>query len=245
MRHFLANLFGVRSVREAESRKVRPAVEALEGRSLMATGILFNADTGLITIEGSNGNDKTLVYVDTQGTLAHSDDLIGVKMWAGNGTYHEVLLNRYAAVQTPNGVVFKDQLKAIHFFGLDGNDRFLNSSLDIDCLAEGGAGNDVLLSAGGRDSLVGGAGTDNLTAGEGNDYLDGGEGDDDLYGGLGADLLYAGDGADLLKGGAGDDLLNGQEGNDILMGEEGNDILIGGLGVDGFNGGPGVDQVLP
>jgi Ca2+-binding RTX toxin-like protein len=98
----------------------------------------------------------------------------------------------------------------------------------------GGAGNDVLTSAGGADLLKGDAGDDRLVAGAGDDKLDGG---------AGADCLQGGDGKDTLAGAAGGDTLMGQAGNDVMLGEAGDDVLAGGADNDTAQGGEGRDLV--
>jgi hypothetical protein len=82
--------------------------------------------------------------------------------------------------------------------------------------ASGGAGNDVIQSAGaddelrgddGRDVLGGGAGDDRLIGGSGSDGLIGFEGDDELRGGKGRDALFGLAGRDSFRGGAGNDAI--------------------------------------
>ena len=96
----------------------------------------------------------------------------------------------------------------IEIRGLGGNDSIDASDLgtaEIRLLADGGAGDDVLL---------------------------GGDGDDILTGGDGADVLFAGAGDNVVFGGAGDDVLRGEEGDDVLDGGAGDDVLLGGAGDD-------------
>jgi Ca2+-binding RTX toxin-like protein len=92
--------------------------------------------------------------------------------------------------------------------GLAGDDQIDGTALaaeEMRFLADGGAGNDVLL---------------------------GGAGDDVLSGGDGADVVFAGSGDNVAFGGAGDDVLRGEEGDDVLDGGAGDDILIGDAGDD-------------
>ena len=56
-------------------------------------------------------------------------------------------------------------------------------------LADGGAGNDLLIGGTGNDTLIGGAGNDTLQGGAGNDTLIGGEGNDTFIADGTADLI--------------------------------------------------------
>ena len=125
--------------------------------------------------------------------------------------------------------------------GGNGNDAILG--LVGDDTLNGGNGNDVLDGGGGNDSLSGGNGNDMLFGSVGADSLVGGNGEDSLDGGSGDDELDGGNGRDSLDGGAGDDDLAGGNGNDSLAGGAGNDELDGGNGQDTVNGGTG-DDVL-
>lgn len=96
----------------------------------------------------------------------------------------------------------------IEIRGLGGNDTIDASGLsgqEIRLLADGGAGDDVIL---------------------------GGAGDDVLSGGDGADVVFTGSGDNVAFGGGGDDVLRGEEGDDVLDGSAGSDILIGNAGDD-------------
>jgi Ca2+-binding RTX toxin-like protein len=92
-------------------------------------------------------------------------------------------------------------------------------------VAEGGAGDDLILGTDVAETIDGRAGADTIRGAGGDDVLIGSRGNDDLAGG---------DGADGLAGEAGDDRLSGGAGNDALY---------GGLGADQADGGPG-DDVL-
>ena len=80
------------------------------------------------------------------------------------------------------------------------NDTITGTNAAVNYVFGGGAGNDVLTTAGGADLLVGGDGNDTLKAGAGDDVLVGGAGVDRLEGGAGNDtyVFNRGDGADRL-----------------------------------------------
>jgi Ca2+-binding RTX toxin-like protein len=98
----------------------------------------------------------------------------------------------------------------IRFWGYAGNDFFNSDISDLNVIAYGMDGNDILFGDAGDDILVGGNGLDTLL---------GFSGDDDLYGGWGYDWLYGMNGNDLLHGG--DDLspdyMNGGAGYDYFQ----------------------------
>ena len=114
---------------------------------------------------------------------------------------------------------------------------------DIDDVATGTTGNDVIDGGNGNDAILGLAGDDTLNGGNGNDVLDGGGGDDSLTGGNGDDLLYGSVGTDSLVGGNGEDSLDGGAGDDELAGGNGKDSLDGGAGDDELAGGNGEDSL--
>ena len=98
-----------------------------------------------------------------------------------------------------------DRLEVNGLAGADQIESPILATSTIRFLANGGAGDDVLL---------------------------GGDGDDVLSGGDGADVVFAGRGDNVAFGGAGDDVLRGEEGDDVLDGGIGDDILIGNAGDD-------------
>ncbi|MCI4645329.1 MAG: calcium-binding protein [Hyphomonadaceae bacterium] len=160
------------------------------------------------------------------------------------------------------------------FIGAELDDRVTGRRNAIDFSLDGGAGNDVLSTAGGNDLLIGGAGADLLSAGAGNDIvimdsediradasgaLDiGGAGRDTLVleagsvfitNGLsnyGFERFYGAEGNDRVRGNLADVdySLFGGAGDDTLTGNDGNDLLVGGLGSDLLRGGQGDDVIL-
>jgi serralysin len=114
---------------------------------------------------------------------------------------------------------------------------------DIDDVATGTTGNDVIDGGNGNDAILGLTGDDTLNGGNGNDVFDGGGGNDSLTGGNGNDLLYGSVGTDTLVGGNGRDSLDGGAGDDALDGGNGDDSLAGGAGDDELNGGNGGDSL--
>jgi Ca2+-binding RTX toxin-like protein len=125
----------------------------------------------------------------------------------------------------------------------DGNDLFDGRLGVMLGAADGGAGDDTLLSGAAQETLLGGEGQDWLDGGDGADSLLGGAGDNQVFGGSGNDSVTAEDGDDTLSGQEGDDWLLSDRGNDSLSGGDGADTLIGGDGDDTLAGGAGDDVI--
>ena len=199
----------------ARKKSFQPMLECLEGRLVPAT---ITTGANFLTINGSGANDVVNVSI--------VKNQIQIQI-TGQATQN---FSR-TGVQT------------INFFGNDGHDTFTNNT-SINCIAQGGKGNDTLTGGSGIDLLDGGSGSDYLDGGSGSDFLDGGAGDDKLYGRDGNDVLFGGAGDDWLDGGAGDDKLYGGSGSDYLYGGAGDDWLEGGAGDDHLDGGPGNDNLF-
>jgi Ca2+-binding RTX toxin-like protein len=67
-------------------------------------------------------------------------------------------------------------VELVIFNGGDGNDILDGSETNVKLIADGGAGDDILIGGAGDDILIGGAGADFLIGGGGNDTLIAGEG---------------------------------------------------------------------
>lgn len=210
------------------------------GAGSQVTNMILDVD-GLLTIEGSSGNDDiTLKHVrgvaDPSQTFVEVHDPAGIDVVPSN----------------PRGgapVCFRKDANTIHCLDL------LVSAVTLDLRAgddrvRNGLGDFVDVVEVEPTVVDGGDGDDELEGGEGKDELEGGEGDDQLDGGeataevLGARAGGAGPVDDRLVGGPGDDKLSGQTGNDKLFGGPGRDSLNGGQGNDRMFGGPGRDLVF-
>jgi uncharacterized protein (TIGR03118 family) len=81
----------------------------------------------------------------------------------------------------------------IHFNGFAGDDVFVvDPRITATVIADGGAGDDVLIGGGGDNILLGNAGNDVLLGGPARDILIGGDGRDLLVGGGNDDILIGG-----------------------------------------------------
>jgi Ca2+-binding RTX toxin-like protein len=226
----------------------QPRLERLENRQVLAA---FGPELveGVLTIEGTNQNDRIFVSfggefsdqlsVSFNGTetLFNPAEVteLRVNAWGGNDCVcisDAVLLG--ATVDGGNG---NDWLR-----GGGGNDTLLGGRGNDRMF--GSLGDDVLAGDGGNDRMWGGAGNDTVDGGYGHDWAYGEDGDDVLTGGYGHDHLFGGAGVDTAWGGDGKDHLHGGDDNDVLHGEGDKDHLKGGLGDDELHGGDANDHVL-
>ncbi len=117
--------------------------------------------------------------------------------------------------------------------GGEGNDHLSALPVGWTSIVEGGAGDDVLRSAGPDSTIYGGIGDDVLIGAHGGQALWGQQGEDTLRGLAGDDLLHGGADADHLNGGPGKDAVFGDGGSDTFMARDGKrDSLDGGGGTD-------------
>ena len=184
------------------------SVNGNNGNDSLKVGSLDPAFTGLIVLNGGEGND-TLNAAGSKKKVGKVTT--GVNTVQNGGAGNDKLTGGIGN-DTLNGDADKDTLK-----GDAGNDRLFggteNDNLD------GGAGNDTLLGEAGNDTLTGGDGSDGLNGGADNDKLDGGNGNDTLVGDDGTEsTLTTAGGKDTLLGGAGADICLGGGGNDSIDG---------------------------
>jgi Ca2+-binding RTX toxin-like protein len=241
-------------------------MESLESRKLLSASL--NAE-GLLTVEGTAGNDNIIVRRDGTKVFVNIND-------------------------QPRREFSHEAVRAIRIFGLGGNDRLEERELNRPSTIYGGAGNDTMLGSAGNDVFYGGDGNDMMdgrlggdqfnggggidtvnyesrttrivvsmdgnfndgTPGEGDrpgerdnvkkdiEVLFGGQGNDTLYGNELANRIGGGGGSDTVWAGAGNDTLIGGPGEDKLYGQDGNDTFL--TRGDGFKdslfGGSGEDR---
>ena len=130
---------------------------------------------------------------------------------------------------------------AAFVYGDGGNDRLINTWVDIGGTWDGGAGNDTIdFSQEGYndnylidlslpsfvvwgntflnfENVIGHQYAETVIGSTGNNQIDGQGGDDSLSGGLGADVLTGGIGNDRLVGGGGIDTVAGGRGRDVFV----------------------------
>lgn len=210
--------------------RARLGLDRLEDRATPTASVV----NGNLVIVGTTGNDNVAVF------------RVGDNFRVREGT---TVSNFATASVTGN----------VQFTGDAGNDRFVNLTA-LPTVADGGAGNDVLIGGFGFDTLTGGDGNDvlsanldtkgsTITGGLGVDHIAGSRGNDTIIAGTGGTTegdtgrnFVAGlGGDDTITGGAGDDVISGGFGNDTINGGAGNDRLFGDFGADTLNGEAGND----
>jgi Ca2+-binding RTX toxin-like protein len=123
------------------------ALEQLEERTLLASGIYAALNDGVLTVVGTDGPDTIVVRQTPAGVTLDA------------GTEHHFYLD----------------VSRADIFGVGGDDKiYVDTSAiagtgikPVDAFVDGGAGNDTIVTGAGNDTIFGGAG---------NDYLDGGPG---------------------------------------------------------------------
>lgn len=187
------SLFGRRSSPRIPQRRQQPrtlAVERLDSRELMAAKILAVLDQGVLTITGTEKDDKIEVRED-KGRISV------------NNTKIQIGKKDKSEVDT-------QLVSAIRIWGQGGNDTITlakkeKETVPLGATIYGGLGNDTITGGQGVDIIFGEDGNDVITGGLGNDVLDGGAGDDKIQGSAGDDTLTGGPGKNSLDGGIGTD----------------------------------------
>ncbi|MEQ8787933.1 MAG: FG-GAP-like repeat-containing protein [Pirellulaceae bacterium] len=151
-------------------------MECLEERALLAGDLSVTWNDGLVTVEGSSGDDVIVI------------NQVGDQIVFDGGSFQ--LPDGNASL--PRTYVDSPQFSEFRIDAGEGNDVVVNNT-NIPMRIYGGTGDDF---------LIGGDGDDELHGDDGDDFLDGGAGDDELWGSAGRDNLHGGRGVDQLHGGA-------------------------------------------
>lgn len=204
-------------MRGYQSRQ-RLFVENLESRRLL-TAAHADLDAGVLSVSGTGKNDQIQVSVaDTQLTVSFNKQTFQFNT---------------------------ADVTEIHIDGGGGNDWiWVDGTVLVKAMINGGAGNDRIQGGGGDDTIRGDKGNDRLHGGGGIDTLSGGAGNDWVWGDDGDDVVHGDVGNDHVLGGAGNDEVFGDAGQDAVSGDDGDDVLHGGLGHDHLFGGAGNDQLF-
>lgn len=162
----------------AQIAAVTAPVTAAALTVLPPAGIFFDAASGVVTVNGTDGRDvmSASMTFDNLGPTGEVD--IGLSPFGGPVQY----------VTIP-----RSQISVIIFNGFGGNDSLKAGFCNVPTMQFGGDGDDFLTGGTSNDLLFGGVGNDNIQGGRGDDYIDGGAGEDWLYGGAGNDVMIAGD----------------------------------------------------
>ncbi|MFG0325683.1 MAG: calcium-binding protein [Phycisphaerales bacterium JB037] len=240
-----------RSTRTGDEPGLGGMFEPLEARKLLSATF---QPGGELEINGTENNDQIVVTAgeaDGQvllfgvdgvedGTVFEGINQLRIKTFGGADTI-EIATALFDAAGRPMKVIANGGAGDDVILGHETRDRFRGGAGN-DTLS-GGDNRDVLWGGSGDDSLLGGGGRDQLFGQRGRDFANGEAGDDRVFGGAGDDSLSGGDGSDALFGQRDDDRLFGGDGDDDLRGATGNDTLDGGAGDDNLFGGVGDDEL--
>ena len=197
------------------------------------TGASYEADGGILAVNGGEGNDVIIgsdgQWEDLQGGIGNdtliagnTDDYlyggIGDDLLIGNNSTH--------VLDGGGGIDVASYAAATGAVTVD-----LNES---DFQDTGGSGTHQLVDI---ENLAGSSYNDVFSGNPSNNLFYGEDGDDILNGRGGADIIYGGAGADHVIGGSGSDILWGNGDGDFLEGGNGADQLFGGVGWDELDGG--------
>lgn len=194
-------------------------------------GVEFDAQTGLLRIQGDDNDNFSRLVEFPDGTIRVEFD------------------------SEPYLFFQSGEIIEVAFKGGDGNDTFLNNT-HINSTIEGFGGDDQLYGGFAVDIINGGQGNDRLFGRAGNDYL----GDVFLasyretdrvfqpnmrtplyYEDVGNDEMFGGDDDDVIKGSMGNDRVVAGFGNDQIEGGSGNDLLETEGAIDRARGDDGDD----
>ncbi|NWD49213.1 S8 family serine peptidase [Pseudomonas gingeri] len=111
-------------------------------------------------------------------------------------------------------------------------------------IAQGGSGDDTLVSGGNAGVFIkGGSGNSTLVGGGGNDVLVGGIGHNTIIGGSGKSVIYAGSQGDVIYASEGGSIIHAGGGSDRIFGGAGNDVIEVGHGNATIDGDGGINLV--
>ncbi|CAA9425266.1 Alkaline phosphatase [uncultured Microcoleus sp.] len=174
----------------------------------------------------TNASNETVLYFDSNGTVAAGSTLIANLGTAATnlGTADFVFTGTIAPsasdTTTSSGSV-ADLTAAGNTFPTDFNNFGSGAggyNFTTPVLFTGDATDNSVTGTEFADIFSGGSGADIFDGGLGNDSISGGLGNDSLFGGAGSDSLFGDDGNDTLTGGvAGTNVLNGGAGLDVFV----------------------------
>ena len=193
------------------------------------------AQLGVGNLYGGSGND-TLIAAPAGGWLV-----------GGGGS------NTYVGGKGDDVFVVSasDDMKNLH--GNGGHDTaivvgdkgvVLNMAQAGLTIAQGGSGDDTLISGGNGSAFIkGGSGNSTLVGGGGSDVLVGGSGHNTIIGGSGKAVIYAGPQGDVIYAAEGGSIIHAGGGADRIFGGAGNDVIEVGHGNASIDGDGGINLV--
>jgi subtilisin-like proprotein convertase family protein/Ca2+-binding RTX toxin-like protein len=201
-----------------------------------AQGDILNAEVlGVNHLYGGPGND-TLIAASTGSWLVGGG---GSNLYHG-GPGDDVLV--ISATDNSANIHGGQGTNTALIIGY--GDTFLNLHHAQIHIAQGGPGNNVLVSGGGTAVYIkGGSGSNTLVGGAGDDVLVGGQGHNIIVGGTGKSIIYAGPNGDVIYGAKGNSIIHAGGGEDYIIAGPGNDVIEVGCGNAHIDGGEGTNIV--
>jgi Ca2+-binding RTX toxin-like protein len=250
-----------------------PAHAAGAVLDVVGSSVYYSAASGQLNhliIERSTTNPDQYHFQEVGGAVVTSTDPACFYSVPGSTTAMTCtapgLLYLVVSLGSGNDAVVNWTDRAATLYGGDGDDTlWFGGRTGVSGWADGGAGNDVLVSGPGNDTMIGGAGVDRasyydstgtviaslttMTGGHATD-TDTYSGIEDLEGGGGADTLTGDGSANRIWGGTATvcrayppGACQDVSGNDTIDGRGGADTLDGGVGNDVVVGGDGNDTL--
>jgi Ca2+-binding RTX toxin-like protein len=250
-----------------------PAHAADAVLDVVGSSIYYSAGAGQqnhLVIERSTANTDQYLFQEVGGAVITSSDPACFYSTPGSTTAMTCtapgLLALVVSLGAGHDAVLNWTDRAATLYGGDGDDTlWFGGRTGVSGWADGGAGNDVLVSGPGNDTMVGGAGVDRasyyesigtvnaslVTNAGGHSYdTDTYSGIEDLEGGGGADTLVGDGGPNRLWGGTATvcrayptGACSEVSGNDTIFGNGGADTIDGDTGNDIVFGGDGNDSL--
>lgn len=224
----LAQASGTQVISTSEgSTTTAYASHSLTGETLNATQL------GVNNLYGSAGDD-TLIAAPTGSWLVGGGGSNVYNGAAGDDVFvisaSDVMENIHGNGGRDTAIIVGDEGVALNM---------ARAGLTV---AQGGRGNDVIISCGassvfikggsGDSTLIGGAGNDVLVGGTGHNIIYGGSGKAVMYAGPKGDTIYASEGGSIIYAGGGADIIYGSAGHDVVEVGRGNAVIDGDGGIN-------------
>ncbi|WP_449301336.1 S8 family serine peptidase, partial [Photorhabdus kleinii] len=177
---------------------------------------LIAAKTGSWLVGGAGSNTYVGGTGDDVFVISASDDTKNIH---GNGGHDTAIIVGNQGVELNMG-----QASLTIAEGGSGNDTIISGSVN-GVFIKGGSGNSTLIGGMGNDVLVGGSGHNTIIGGSGKSVIYAGPQGDTIYASEGGSIIHAGGGADKIFGGLGDDVIEVGHGNATIDGDGGINIV--------------------
>lgn len=190
---------------------------------------------GVNNLYGGSGDD-TLIAASTGSWLVGGagsntynggagDDVFVISASDNPGNIHGNGGHDTAIVVGDKGVVLNMAQAGLTIAQGGSGDDTLVSGGNAGVFLKGGSGNSTLVGGGGNDVLVGGAGRNTIIGGSGKSVIYAGSQGDVIYASEGGSVIHAGGGADRIFGGVGNDVIEVGHGNATIDGDGGINLV--------------------